>query len=167
MVPVLSIKLHIQMGTLLYMYIIWQWVKIKTQDDVIKWKHFPRYWPFCAGNSPVTGEFPSQRPVTRCFDIFFDLRPNKHLSEQSWGWWFETPSCPLWRQCNDMDVTDWVSIRRQAIIWTNVELFPIGPSRTNFSEIQIKIQNFSFMKMHLKMSSAKWRPFCTGVLNQS
>ena len=39
-------------------------------------------------------------PVTRSFDVFFDLRPNKRLSEQRWGWWFETPSSPLWRQCN-------------------------------------------------------------------
>ena len=54
----------------------------------------------CAGNSPVSGAFPAQRPVTRSFDIFFDLRLNKRLSEQSWGWWFETPSCPLWHQCN-------------------------------------------------------------------
>ena len=46
----------------------------------------------CAGNSPVTGEFSSQRPVTRSFDIFFDLRLNKRLSKQLWGWWFETPS---------------------------------------------------------------------------
>ena len=37
---------------------------------------------FCAGNSPVNGEFPAQRPVTRSFDIFFDLRPNKQLSKQ-------------------------------------------------------------------------------------
>ena len=43
-------------------------------DDVIKWKHFPRYWPFVAGNSPVLGEFPTQRPVTRSFDVFLDLR---------------------------------------------------------------------------------------------
>ena len=35
----------------------------------------------CAGNSPVSGEFPAQRPVTRNFDIFFDLRVNKRLSE--------------------------------------------------------------------------------------
>ena len=58
----------------------------------------------CAGNSPVTGEFPAQRPVTRSFDVFFDLRLNKRLSTQTkkWlGWWFETPSCPLWRHCND------------------------------------------------------------------
>ena len=54
----------------------------------------------CAGNSPVTGEFPAQRPVTRSFDVFFDLRLNKRLSKQSWGWWFETPSRSLWRHCN-------------------------------------------------------------------
>ena len=55
----------------------------------------------CAGNSPVTGEFPTQRAVTRSFNVFFDLRLNKRLSKQSWGWWFETPSSPLWRHCND------------------------------------------------------------------
>ena len=55
----------------------------------------------CAGNSPVTGEFPSQRPVTRTFNVFFDLRLNKRLSKQSWGWWFETPSRSLWRHCNE------------------------------------------------------------------
>ena len=55
----------------------------------------------CAGNSPVTGEFPSQRPVTRSFDAFFDLRLNKRLSNQSWGRWFKTPSRSLWRHCND------------------------------------------------------------------
>ena len=49
----------------------------------------------CAGNSPVPGEFPAQRPVTRSFDIFFDLRLNKRLSKQSWGWWFGTLSRPL------------------------------------------------------------------------
>ena len=52
------------------------------------------------GNSPVPGEFPTQRPVTRSFDVFFDLRLNKRLSKQSWGWWFETPPWSLWRQCN-------------------------------------------------------------------
>ena len=53
----------------------------------------------CAGNSPVTGEFPSQRPVTRSFGIFGHMRLNKRLSKQSWGWWFETPSRSLWH-CN-------------------------------------------------------------------
>ena len=54
----------------------------------------------CTGNSPVPGEFPAQRPVTRIFGVFFDLCLNKPLSKQSWGWWFETLSCPLWRHCN-------------------------------------------------------------------
>ena len=54
----------------------------------------------CAGNTPVSGEFPTQRPVSRGFDIFFDLRLNKRLSKQSWGWWFETLSCSSWRHCN-------------------------------------------------------------------
>ena len=49
----------------------------------------------CAGTSPVTGEFPSQRPVARSFDVFFALRRNKLFSKQSWRWWFETPSRSL------------------------------------------------------------------------
>ena len=53
----------------------------------------------CAGNSPVAGEFPTQRPVTRNFDVSFDLRLNRQLSKQSWDWWFETQSCSLWRHC--------------------------------------------------------------------
>ena len=52
----------------------------------------------CAGNSPVPGEFPAQRPVTRSFDVFFDLHPNKRLSKQWWGWWFEPLSS--WRHHN-------------------------------------------------------------------
>ena len=59
-------------------------------DDVIKWQHFPRYWPFV------------QRPVTRNFGEFFDLHLNKWLSKQSRGWWFETPSPPLWRDRNGL-----------------------------------------------------------------
>ena len=48
------------------------------------------------------GEFPTQRPVTRSFDVYFDLRPNKRLSKQSLGWWFETLSPPLWRHRNEL-----------------------------------------------------------------
>ena len=54
----------------------------------------------CAGNSPVTGEFSSQRPVTRSFDVSFDLRMNK----LSCGWWFETPPQSLWRHCNGENI---------------------------------------------------------------
>ena len=54
------------------------------------WRHqmetFSALLALCAGNSPVTVEFPLHRQVTRSFDVFFDLRLNKRLSKQSWGW---------------------------------------------------------------------------------
>ena len=54
------------------------------------WRHqmetFSMLLDLCAGNSPVTGEFPAQRPVTQSFEVFFDLHLNKQLSKQSWGW---------------------------------------------------------------------------------
>ena len=53
--------------------------------------------------------------------------------------------------------------RRQAIIWPNAGILLIGPLGTYFSEILTGIQTFSFKKMHLKISSAKWRPFCLGI----
>ena len=55
--------------------------------------------PLC-GEFTGPGEFPAQRPVTRSFDVFFDLRPNKRLSKQPWGWWFETSSSSSWSQRN-------------------------------------------------------------------
>ena len=72
------------------------------------------------------GEFPAQRLVTLSFDVFFDLHPNKRLSKQSWGWWFETPSRPLWPHCNAFDpiIVNWARLR------------------TNFSEISINIKSF-------------------------
>ena len=71
----------------------------------------------CAGNSPVTGEFPAQRPVTRSFDVFLYLRRNKRLGKQSGGWWFETPSPSLWRHCNE----------RSAIFSSTQELAGLPP----------------------------------------
>ena len=75
------------------------------------WRHqmetFSALLALCAGNSTVTGEFPSQRPETRSFDVLFDLRLNKRLSKQSRGWWFETPSCSLWRHCNEIICVCW------------------------------------------------------------
>ena len=53
--------------------------------------------------------------------------------------------------------------RHQAIIWTNDGILLIWPLGTNFNEILIGIQTLSFKKMHLKMASAKWRPFCSGL----
>ena len=75
--------------------------------SLIWWRHqmetFPALLALCVGNSPVTGEFPIQKPVTWSFDVFFDLRLNKRLTKQWWGWWFETPSRPLLRHCNVID----------------------------------------------------------------
>ena len=72
------------------------------------WRHqmetFSALLAICVGNSPVPGEFATQRPVTRSFDVYFDLRPNKRLSKQSWGWWFETLSHSLWRHRYDIEL---------------------------------------------------------------
>ena len=54
----------------------------------------------CEENPSLTGGFPSQRPVTRSFDVSFDLRLNMRLYKQSKRRWFETPSRPLWHHCN-------------------------------------------------------------------
>ena len=68
-------------------------------DDIIKWKHFPRYWTFVRGIHRHRW-IPAQRPVTRSFYVFFDLRLNERLSNRWRDWWFETPSRSLWRYCN-------------------------------------------------------------------
>ena len=81
-------------------------------DDVIKWKHYPRNWPFVRGIHR-SREFPAERPVTRSFDAFFDLRPNKRLSKQPWGWWFETQSWSWWRHCNVEACAKWTPFCRR------------------------------------------------------
>ena len=111
------------------------WTKDTIQAP-IWWRHqmetFSALLALCAGNSPVPGEFPAQRPVTRSFDIFFDQRPNKRLSKQSWGWWFETLSWWLWRHCNKHIVaqTKWPLFSRRhfhvhfldPIIWVSIKM---------------------------------------------
>ena len=69
-------------------------------DDVIKWKHFPRYWPFVRGIHRFPVNSPHKDQWREALVFFFDLRQNERLSKKSWGWWFETPSRPLWRHCN-------------------------------------------------------------------
>ena len=86
------------------------------------WRHqmetFSALLAICAGNSPVTGEFPPQRPLTWSCGVFFDLRLNKRLSKLSWGRWFKTPSRPLWRHTND--ITAYSRIQCQSLINLNV-----------------------------------------------
>ena len=100
------------------------WLNIKMSSNSIAWwRHqmetFSALLVLCAGNSPVPGEFPTQRPVTRSFDVFFDLRPNKRLSKQSWCWWLETLSCPIWRHCNG-------NFNYQHDIWVRWQVFIMG-----------------------------------------
>ena len=70
----------------------------------------------CVGKSPVTGEFPAQRPVTRSLDVFFDLRLNKRLNKQSWGWWCQMSLCSLWRHCNAQAYSSYLPQGRYGII---------------------------------------------------
>ena len=107
-----SVLNHVSLGIVVFnlmlcCIVLWLYTTLLvcTKDEVQPWwrhqmKTFSALLAICAGNSPVPGEFPSQWPVTRSFDVFFDLRLNKRLSKQSWGWWFETLSRPLWRHCN-------------------------------------------------------------------
>ena len=96
------------------------------------WRHqketFSALLALCAGNSPVTGEFPSQRPVTRSFDVFFGLCLNKRLSKQSWGWWFKTPSRSLWRHCNGWHL--YANTRAHFNIWLDVLSSDLAKSRS-------------------------------------
>ena len=96
-------------------YITWSW-----SMNCPWWRHqvetFSALLAIFAENSPVPGEFPAQRPVARSFDVFFDLRLNKRLSKQWWGWWFETLSHPLWRHCNALCVSYIASTVLQIIV---------------------------------------------------
>ena len=84
------------------------------------WRHkmetFSALLAICAGNS--------QRPVTRSFDVFFDLCPNKPLSKQAWGWRFETLSFSLWRHCNVcitlQHIRMWSEYSMLAWFWLNI-----------------------------------------------
>ena len=82
----------------------WDSQQNRIERKLLWWRHqmeiFSALLAICAGNSPVSGEFPAQRPATRSFDVFFDLCLNKRLSKQSRGWWFETLYRPLWPHCN-------------------------------------------------------------------
>ena len=100
------------------------------------WRHqmetFSALLTLCAGNSPVTGEFPSQRPVTRSFDLFFHLYLNKCSSKQSWGWWSETPSCSLWRHCTVYQIR---------------VLFKVKSTPNPFSNLRHLISHVVFVKL--------------------
>ena len=92
-------------------------------DDVIKWKHFLRYWPFVRGihRSPVNSPHKGQWRGAFMFSL---ICLNKRLSKQSWGWWFETTLRQLWCHSNDNNITDicigciiWSTANGQSGIW--------------------------------------------------
>ena len=107
----------------------------------------------CAGNSPVPGDFPTQRAVTRSFDVYFDLRPNKRLSKQLWGWWFETQSLPLWRHRNAV-------VCHEQMWW---KLHQISGSLFCYmkgfnSPYHLNMENFKYIFMFRKMNLAwQWK----------
>ena len=120
------------------MYFIWWRHQMKTFSVLLA---------ICAGNSPVTGEFPAQRPETRSFDDFFDLRMNKRLSKQSPGWWFEAPSRSLWRYCNDSWLKD-------------MPLHPSHSSNTLFRKCAIdKGRRYSYFVWIVHDDVTPWKRF--------
>ena len=130
-----------------------------SHDDVIKWKHFLFFLAICAGNSLDTGEFPTQRPVTRGFDVFFDLRLNKRLSKQWWGWWFERPSGPLWRHCN-------VSVSQMAVCPPSTSTPPIC-SLHYFDRLVQERRNSIANALELRLSCTNPSILCTSFWVQS
>ena len=110
--------------------------------------------PLC-GEFTGPGEFPTQRPVTQSFDVFFDLRPNKRLSKQPWGWLFETPSWSLWRQCN-------VPQRKRQSTAASLALCEekLPDQQVFFTEFQQSINGF-----HVKLTSCtlRWMVQVTAV----
>ena len=84
-------------------------------SDVIKWKHFPRYWLFVRGihRSPVNSPDKGQWRGALMFSMICVWINN--IGKQSWGWWFETPSHPLWRHCN-VDRIQWTQRYNEVVI---------------------------------------------------
>ena len=102
----------------------------------------------CAGNSPITGEIPAQRPVTRSFDVFCELCLNKRLRKQSWSWWFETTSRSLWRHCNGLSA----SVNR-VITDSNNGLWSCWRytiNRTNMIDCRVDIEEEASVKLQSK-----------------
>ena len=79
--------------------------RVELHDDVIKWKYFPRYWPFVRGihrlpvNSPHKGQWRGALMFSLICACMNDW-------VHSWGWWFETPSLPLWCHSNELALPD-------------------------------------------------------------
>ena len=126
------------------------------------WRHpmetFSALLALCAGNSPVTGEFPSQRPMTRSFHVFFHLRLNKRLSKQSWGWLFETPPGSLWRHCNGKGLQIYVPLRKFQRM--NLSYTVVNPLRApivcRINLFQVQVQSLSSSSWNVGLNATSW-----------
>ena len=106
--------------------------------------------PLC-GEFTGPGEFPTQRPVTRSFDVFFDLHLNKWLSKQPRGWWFETQSWSIWRHCNANRL---FGHKSSALI---LKKTPISPLLAHWNEHSSVTGEFLAQLVRLGYKSAKVR----------
>ena len=119
------------------------------------WRHqmetFSALLVICAGNAPVPGEFPAQRPVTRSFGVFFYLHQNKRLRKQSWSWWFET----LW-YLYDVIVMRFVMIWRLTTLAALVLALQVEPGLI-FNEVGFQIPApFQCRHMVQNVSLYRW-----------
>ena len=128
-------------------------------QERITWRrHQMETFSALLGNSPVPDEFPAQRPVTRSFDVFFDLRLNKRLSKQSWGWWFETLSSQLWRHSNELsfshaDVLVFFSLTRGIFLYADVRFKIRADYQLNLTNTIFWTRNHSFFRYQLLSTS--------------
>ena len=121
---------------------------VEVHDDVIKWKHLPCYWPSERGidRSPVNSSHKGQWRGALMFSLICAWLNG--WVKQSWGWWFETPSCPLWPHCKIYPTT------------CSVPLLTYYQFGRSFNQIYVKIRSFSLMKLwfqtiHRKMAAIR------------
>ena len=124
----------------------------------------------CAGNSPVTGEFPAPRPVTRSFDVFFDLGLNERLSKQSWGCWFETLPRPLWRHRNALIGTPMAFYQSNHAIsawwwihFLDITNYPGCTSAIDIPKVKSTLTpHAALMSLRLAFMNYKWHRYSPG-----
>ena len=124
----------------------------------------PHRWPVW-GVPPVTGGFPTQR-TSNVENVSIWWRhhvPEMDHTKSKNGYWKASITAKCVSILTIIGSDNGLSSgRRLAIIWTNARILLIGTLGTNFSEILIEIYILSFKKMHFKLSSDNWRPFCLG-----
>ena len=144
------------------------------QPAISWWRHqmetFSALLVLCVGNSPVTGEFPTQRPVMQRFEVFFDLRLRKWLRKQSRRWWFKTPLRSLWRHSNVFGQLTCCTLRLGRC---RTDVDPTLPRRTQLSYERLGISNHMcadslfnslFTEIQRRHQSSVLLTLCEGIL---